>query len=139
MQVKEVSQKGPLKIGFGWLSSPQARRLRNPSGSRPQENIPAASFVALARAVIAYFELEQKRYKPIPIEQQIEVITLGGDVVGNEKNEPALRAHTVLRLSYRTTRGKHFLKGYVRHIASDHYGSAWDISFGVNGPISALP
>jgi hypothetical protein len=81
------------------------------------EGLRAASFVALGafeRAEIAYFEWDKKTYKPIPIDQQVEVITLIGDVVRNEKNEPDLHAHCVLGLPDGTTRGGHLLKGVVR-------------------------
>jgi len=69
---------------------------------------------AFKRAVIAYFDIVQKKYKPIPVEEQVEVITLTGDVVRDEKDEPDLHAHTVLGLSDGTTRGGHLLEGHVR-------------------------
>jgi predicted DNA-binding protein with PD1-like motif len=82
-----------------------------------REKVQAASFVALGafeRAIIAYFEWERKRYKPIPIEEQVEVVTLAGDIVRNEKDEPDLHAHAVLGLSDGSTRGGHLQKGIVR-------------------------
>lgn len=82
-----------------------------------EEKVRAASFVAIGafeRAIIAYFEWDQKRYKPIPILEQVEVITLTGDVVRNEKGEPDLHAHTVLGLSDGSTRGGHLQEGIVR-------------------------
>jgi predicted DNA-binding protein with PD1-like motif len=86
-------------------------------GFAARERVNAASFVALGafeRATIAYFEWDKKRYKPIPVEQQVEVVTLAGDVVRNEKDEPDLHAHCVLGLSDGTTRGGHLLNGIVR-------------------------
>lgn len=82
-----------------------------------REKVPAASFVALGafeRAVLAYFEWDKKRYKPIPVDEQVEVITLAGDIVRNEKGEPDLHAHAVLGRSDGTTRGGHLLEGHVR-------------------------
>jgi hypothetical protein len=82
-----------------------------------RERLSAASFVALGafeRAVIAYFDWEKKFYKPIPIDQQVEVITLVGDVVRNEKEEADLHAHCVLGLPDGSTRGGHLLEGIVR-------------------------
>jgi predicted DNA-binding protein with PD1-like motif len=79
--------------------------------------VKAASFVALGafkRATIAYFDFVQKKYKPIPIEEQVEVVTLAGDVVRDEKDEPDLHAHTVLGLPDGSTRGGHLLEGQVR-------------------------
>ena len=82
-----------------------------------REKVQAASFVALGafkRAVIAYFDIVQKKYKPIPVEEQVEVLTLTGDVVRDEKDEPDLHAHTVLGLADGSTRGGHLLEGHVR-------------------------
>jgi predicted DNA-binding protein with PD1-like motif len=82
-----------------------------------RENVKAASFVALGafkRATIAYFDFVQKKYKPIPIEEQVEVVALAGDVVRDEKDEPDLHAHTVLGLPDGSTRGGHLLEGQVR-------------------------
>lgn len=82
-----------------------------------EQNMRAASFVALGafeRAVISYFEWDRKVYKPIPIDQQVEVITLVGDVVRNEKDEADLHAHCVLGLPDGSTRGGHLLEGIVR-------------------------
>ncbi len=81
------------------------------------EKIRAASFVALgafSRAVIGYFDWEKKKYMPIPINSQVEVITLVGDIAVDEKCAPSLHAHTVLGLSDGSTRGGHLIAGYVR-------------------------
>jgi predicted DNA-binding protein with PD1-like motif len=81
------------------------------------EKVQAASFIALGafeRAIIAYFEWDKKRYKPIPIDEQVEVVTLAGDIVRNEKDEPDVHAHAVLGLSDGSTRGGHLQKGIVR-------------------------
>ena len=82
-----------------------------------KENIRAASFVALgafSRAVIGYFDWEKKKYTPIPINSQVEVITLAGDIAEDKKGAPSLHAHTVLGLSDGSTRGGHLIEGYVR-------------------------
>jgi predicted DNA-binding protein with PD1-like motif len=83
----------------------------------PAGNIKATSFVALGafeRAIIAYFEWDEKKYEPIPIEQQAQVIALAGDVVPNQQDEPDLHAHCVLGLPDGSTRGGHLVKGAVR-------------------------
>ena len=81
------------------------------------EKVQAASFVAIGafeRAVLAYFEWDKKRYKPIPIEEQVEVVSLTGDIVRDEKDQPDVHAHAVLGLSDGATRGGHLQKGIVR-------------------------
>jgi predicted DNA-binding protein with PD1-like motif len=82
-----------------------------------KEKIRAASFVALgafSRAVIGYFDWEKKKYMPIPINSQVEGITLVGDIAEDEQGAPSLHAHTVLGLSDGSTRGGHLIEGYVR-------------------------
>ena len=82
-----------------------------------QEGIENASFVALGafeKATIAYFDWEKKKYQPIPIDTQVEVITLVGDVAPDDKGKPSLHVHTVLGLADGTTRGGHLLEGHVR-------------------------
>jgi predicted DNA-binding protein with PD1-like motif len=81
------------------------------------EEIETASFIALGafqRARLGYFEWEKKAYKEIPVEEQVEVITLAGDIVRGESGKPSLHAHTVLGRSDGSTRGGHLLQGIVR-------------------------
>jgi predicted DNA-binding protein with PD1-like motif len=81
------------------------------------EEIETASFIALGafqRDRLGYFEWEKKAYKEIPVEEQVEVITLAGDIVRDESGKPSLHAHTVLGRSDGSTRGGHLLQGIVR-------------------------
>ena len=82
-----------------------------------KEKLRAASFVALGafeRAIVGYFDWYKKKYMPIPINAQVEVITLVGDIAQDEKGAPSLHAHTVLGQSDGSTRGGHLLEGHVR-------------------------
>jgi len=81
------------------------------------QHVASASFFALGafeRAVVGYFQWDEKTYKPIPITQQVEVLSLIGDIVPDESGPHVLHAHTVLGLSDGTTRGGHLLEGHVR-------------------------
>jgi predicted DNA-binding protein with PD1-like motif len=81
------------------------------------ENITAASFVALGafeKATVAYFDWAARQYRPIPIDSQVEVISLTGDIVPDENGTPSLHAHTVLGLADGHTRGGHLVEGIVR-------------------------
>ena len=51
---------------------------------------------------------------PIPVNSQVEVITLVGDIAEDEKGAPSLHAHTVLGLPDGSTRGGHLIEGHVR-------------------------
>jgi hypothetical protein len=48
------------------------------------------------------------------VDEQVEVITLVGDIIPDEKGEPSLHAHTVLGRSDGSTRGGHLQEGHVR-------------------------
>jgi hypothetical protein len=116
MQSKLVSRPGETRVWFAVLDAGEEVKKQILTLVQ-HEKIAAAAFVALGafeKATIAYFDWEKKNYQPIPIGTQVEVITLVGDVVPNEKNKPSLHAHTVLGLADGTTRGGHLMEGHVR-------------------------
>ncbi|HEX3754339.1 MAG TPA: PPC domain-containing DNA-binding protein [Rhizomicrobium sp.] len=116
MQSKQVAAEGGRRIWVAVLDSGEEAKKAILDLAR-RENIRAASFVALGafrKAVVGYFDWEKKEYRPIPIDSQVEVITLVGDIAENEKGEPDLHAHTVLGLPDGSTRGGHLLEGHVR-------------------------
>jgi predicted DNA-binding protein with PD1-like motif len=80
-------------------------------------NLKAASFVALGafeQAVLGYFDWQAKKYQPIAVDEQVEVLTMVGDIAENERNEADLHAHVVLGLRDGSTRGGHLMKARVR-------------------------
>jgi predicted DNA-binding protein with PD1-like motif len=116
MQSKQVSNNKGEKLWILVLASGEEAKEAITEFAK-KEKIGAASFVALgafSRAVIGYFDWEKKKYMPIPINSQVEVITLVGDIAEDEKGEPSLHAHTVLGLPDGTTRGGHLIEGHVR-------------------------
>ena len=116
MQSKLVSRPGETRVWIAVLEEgEEARQSLLEIAAR--ENIQNASFVALgafARATIAYFDWQRKKYQDIPIDEQVEVITLVGDLVPDEKGKASLHAHTVLGRSDGSTRGGHLQDGHVR-------------------------
>jgi predicted DNA-binding protein with PD1-like motif len=116
MQSKQVVNGKDQKI-WVLILAPGEEAKETITAFARQEKIHAASFVALgafSRAVIGYFDWEKKKYMPIPINAQVEVITLVGDIAEDEKGLPSLHAHTVLGLSDGSTRGGHLIEGHVR-------------------------
>jgi predicted DNA-binding protein with PD1-like motif len=69
---------------------------------------------AFENATVGWFDFATKRYKPIEVAEQCEVLGLIGDIATDDDGHPSLHAHTVLGLSDGTTRGGHLLKGKVR-------------------------
>ena len=81
-----------------------------------EHNLDAADFSAIgafSRAVVAFFDLEQKDYQPIRVDEQVEVLS----IVGHVTLEPGGRnvhAHAVLGKRDGTAVGGHLLEGHVR-------------------------
>ena len=59
-----------------------------------------------SRVTLGYFERERKGYRPIPIEEQVEVLSLLGDVAHNN-GKRIVHVHCVVGLRDGTTRGGH--------------------------------
>ena len=116
MQSKLVSKPGETRTWIAVLESGEEAKQSLLSLAK-KEGIEAASFVALGafqKAVIGYFDWQAKKYQPLPIDEQVEVVTLVGDIVPDEKGKPSLHAHTVLGRSDGSTRGGHLIEGHVR-------------------------
>jgi uncharacterized protein len=81
-----------------------------------EQKIEAASITAIGafeRAVLGYFDWETKDYNRIPVDFQVEVLSLLGDVAVSD-GEPALHLHAVLGKPDGSTVGGHLLEGHVR-------------------------
>ena len=81
-----------------------------------EKDLDAASITAIGAfsgATLGYFDIGRKAYEKIPVEEQVEVLSLIGDIALNE-GEPELHAHVVLGRRDGTTRGGHLLEAHVR-------------------------
>jgi predicted DNA-binding protein with PD1-like motif len=116
MHNKLVSKPGETRVWIAVLEMGEEAKAQLLTLART-EGIENASFVALGafeKAVIAYFDWQKKAYQNIPVDEQVEVITLVGDIVPDDKGKPSLHAHTVLGRSDGSTRGGHLIEGHVR-------------------------
>jgi len=69
---------------------------------------------AFSQVVLGYFDLHTRQYLEIPVDEQVEVLSLVGDVTEEAAGEdPHLHAHVVLGLRDGTTRGGHLMRGTV--------------------------
>lgn len=68
---------------------------------------------AFRRAVLGYFDWENKDYKKIPIDEQVEVVALSGFITEGEDG-PKVHAHVALGRSDATAYGGHLLEAHVR-------------------------
>jgi uncharacterized protein len=81
-----------------------------------ENDLDAASITAIGAfsgATLGYVDIVRKEYEKIPIEEQVEVLSLIGDIALNE-GEPELHAHVTLGRRDGTTRGGHLLEAHVR-------------------------
>jgi uncharacterized protein len=69
---------------------------------------------AFRDAVLAYFDWDTKQYKKIPVREQVEVLTLAGDIAWKDDQEPVVHAHVVVGRSDGSTRGGHLMEAHVR-------------------------
>jgi predicted DNA-binding protein with PD1-like motif len=81
-----------------------------------EQNLSAARFTAIGAfqsAVLGYFDWQKKDYERNPIDDQVEVLALVGDVA-LENGTPKIHAHVVLGMRDGTARGGHLLEARVR-------------------------
>jgi uncharacterized protein len=68
---------------------------------------------AFSRVTVAYFDWTTKKYRHIPIAEQVEVLSLMGDIAF-ENGEPKVHAHIVVSKADATAHGGHLVEGHVR-------------------------
>jgi predicted DNA-binding protein with PD1-like motif len=68
---------------------------------------------AFRDVTLAYFDWEKKEYQKIPIHEQVEVLTLAGDIALKD-GEPKVHAHVVIGKSDGTAHGGHLIEAHVR-------------------------
>jgi uncharacterized protein len=82
-----------------------------------REKITGASVSAIgafAEAKVGWFDLNARRYRPIEVREQCEVLSLIGDIAQGDDGKSSLHLHAVLGLQDGTLRGGHFLTGSVQ-------------------------
>lgn len=78
--------------------------------------IEGAGFTAVGafeRATVGWFDLDRRDYDRIPVDEQVEVLSLAGDI-GRRDGQPMVHAHVVLGCRDGRTVGGHLLDGHVR-------------------------
>ena len=81
-----------------------------------EQEVEAASLTAIGafrRAVLGFFQWETKQYKKIPVDEQVEVLSLLGDVAVGDQG-PTLHLHAVLGKADGSVVGGHLIEAYVR-------------------------
>ncbi len=68
---------------------------------------------AFQDVTLAYFDWETKEYEEIPVREQVEVLTLAGDIALHE-GEPKIHAHVLIGKRDGTAHGGHLMEAHVR-------------------------
>jgi predicted DNA-binding protein with PD1-like motif len=68
---------------------------------------------AFRDVTLGFYNWESKEYRRIPVKEQVEVLSLIGDVAV-KGGEPAVHAHVVLGTSDGSAHGGHLLEAHVR-------------------------
>src|SRR5437016_9297737 len=80
-----------------------------------QNKVTSASFTAIgafSHATVAWFDDARKEFRLIPIEQQVELVSMIGNIaLANE--QPAVHTHVAVASSDGTVRGGHVINAFV--------------------------
>ena len=90
--------------------------MSNLTSFAKENNLHASQFTAIGafeNAELAYFDVDKKKYNSIPVKEQVEVLSLNGDIAIHE-NKPVVHAHVVLGKADGSTVGGHLKKAVVR-------------------------
>lgn len=83
-----------------------------------EHRLTSASFTgigAFRTVTLGYFDLAQQDYLRIPLDEQVEVLSLTGNVaLAEPEGEPKVHAHVVVGRRDGTAHGGHLLEAHVR-------------------------
>ena len=90
--------------------------LENLLAFAKENRLSAAEFTgigAFSDAVLGYFDWQKKEYERIPVDEQVEVLNLTGNIALAD-GEPKLHPHVVVGKADGTAHGGHLLEAHVR-------------------------
>lgn len=115
MQSRQIN-RGTAERVFVLVFDPGDEVISGLRSFATEANLTAASFTAIGAfrdVTLGFFDLERKEYRKIPIREQVEVLSLLGNVtVFQEK--PKLHAHVVVGKVDGTAHGGHLMEAHVR-------------------------
>jgi len=97
-----VFEKGDEFVS-GMLEFAHAQRL---------DTAPFTAIGAFSRATLGYFDRDRKDYRKIPIDEQVEVLSLIGNIA-RDNTEPKIHAHVVVGKADGTAHGGHILEAHI--------------------------
>lgn len=82
-----------------------------------ENNLTGSHFTAIGAfqyATLAYFDWESRDYEELPVNEQVEVASLAGNVARTEDGEVRIHAHAVLGRRDGSALAGHLMRGTVR-------------------------
>jgi uncharacterized protein len=82
-----------------------------------EQQLSSSHFTAIGafeRVTLGYFNWEKKDYLRIPVNEQVEVVALIGDIANDPKGQPKVHAHVVVGKFDGSAMGGHLLEATVR-------------------------
>jgi predicted DNA-binding protein with PD1-like motif len=114
MRAKVLNENGERTFAVIFESGDEA--LSGLTRLAEEQNLAASRFTAIGAfsdVVLGYFNWQKKDYERIPVNEQVEVLSLIGDIA-MEGTRPKVHAHVVLGLHDGSARGGHLLEAHVR-------------------------
>ncbi len=99
-----------------------------------ERSLSAAHFTAIGAfsdAALGYFDLQRKDYLKNEVKEQVEVVSLIGDIA-LDKGQPKVHAHVVVGKRDGAAMGGHLLEAHVRptlELVLEHAGEQWKRKF----------
>ncbi len=116
MEAKQIHEEDGQKT-FALVFDTGDEVMAGLSDFAKDNGLDAASLTAIgafSSATLGFYNLERKEYEKIPVQEQVEVLSLVGDITLKEDGEPQVHVHVVLGRSDGSTRGGHLLEAHVR-------------------------
>jgi uncharacterized protein len=114
MQVKQISESNGQR-DYAVIFRPGDEPYAGLTQFAADQHIQSAHFTAIGGfkdARLAWFDLDRKMFRVIPIDQQVEVVSLVGDIALLD-GKPQVHMHCVVAYPDGTTRGGHILGAHV--------------------------
>jgi predicted DNA-binding protein with PD1-like motif len=114
MQVKLVHQQTGERV-YAVIFSKRDEVLSGLTDFARQYHVGDAHFTgigAVSSALTAWFDLDRKLYHPLPVNEQVEVLSMIGDIA-TFQGKPVVHTHVVLGKHDGTTVGGHLFEAHV--------------------------
>ena len=114
MKVRLLSENGGVK-NYAIVLAKGDEVMSGLTDFARQNKVASASFTAIgafSHATVAWFDDARKEFKLIPIEQQVELVSMIGDIA-LVNDQPVVHTHVSVASSDGTVRGGHVINAFV--------------------------